>query len=319
MAYISKDVWAERFKGWLITGCAVRNNHILYLCARQDIPEERASSMWDSEIPSRLVALFLDDLQEPYAHQEFSRFNKPKVGVAIFPLEQGLLSSDSEQGAVWVMGSGGPWPMEYIDESTWPSTRRLKCIDGYTYSVCLFRDVYKRIDMGEWVRLDKGLPEDNVSVDYGFKDIDAFSDTDFYAVGGCGDVWRYDGDSWSQCRFPSDEQLSTVTCAPDGNVYIGGEGCSLWMGREHSWQKVARGGSTILWNESVWFQDKLWLSSDYQLRVWDGQALQLPMDGDNMVVLSGHIDARDGVLVVASSRYVDMFDGEQWHSIVEPY
>ncbi|CAB3697062.1 hypothetical protein LMG3458_02443 [Achromobacter deleyi] len=216
------------------------------------------------------------------------------------------------------MGSGGPWPMEYIDESTWPGTK-LSCIYGYAYAVGVHRHVYKRCDMGKWIKLDKGLPEFNGGTDKGFDDIDAFSDTDFYAVGGCGDVWRYDGDSWSQCRFPSDEQLSTVTCAPDGNVYIGGEGCSLWMGREHSWQKVARGGSTILWNESVWFQDKLWLSSDYQLRVWDGQALQLPMDGDNKVVLSGHIDARDGVLVVARSRYVDMFDGQQWHSIVEPY
>jgi len=173
--------------------------------------------------------------------------------------------------------------------------------------------------MGQWIKLDKGIPRIEAETEHGFEDLDGFSEWDMYAVGGHGDVWRYDGDSWSQCRFPSNEQLSTVTCAPDGNVYIGGEGCSLWMGREHSWQKVARGGSTILWNESVWFQDKLWLSSDYQLRVWDGQALQHPMDGDNKVVLSGHIDARDGVLVVAGSEYVDMFDGQQWHSIVEPY
>lgn len=319
MSYILKEKWLEKFQGWLITGCAVRNNYIVYLCVRQDIPDEKASSLWDSQIPTRLVALFLDDLNEPYAHTELFGFNRPKVGIALLPKEQGLMSSDSEKGAVFAMGSGGPWPMEYIDEEKWANTRRLKCIGGYTYSVGLFRKIYKRIDMGKWVKLDKGLPEDNASTNYGFKDIDAFSDTDFYAVGGCGDVWHYDGDTWTQCVFPSNQQLSTVTCAPDGNVYIGGEGCSLWVGRGHSWQQVAKGGSTILWNETVWFQDKLWLSSDYELQIWNGKVLQRPMDGDKKVVLSGHIDARDGVLIVAGTYKVDMFDGQQWHSIVKPY
>lgn len=318
MSYVSEEIWTERLKGWLLTGCAVRNRHIIYLCARKYIPDAQASSMWDSEIPSQLIALYLDDPQEPYAYTELSGFNKPKVSVAFLPKEQGLISSDSEKGAVWVMGSGGPWPMEYIDESTWPGTK-LKCINGYTYAVGFCQQVYKRIDMGKWVKLDKGLLEDNGSTDFGFDDIDAFSDSDFYAVGGCGDVWHYDGDSWTQCCFPSNQQLSTVTCAPDGNVYIGGEGCSLWAGRKNRWEQVAKGGSTILWNETVWFQDKLWLSSDYQLRVWDGKELQLPMDGENKVVLSGHIDARDGVLVVARERYVDMYDGQHWHSIVKPY
>ena len=319
MSYILKEKWLEKFQGWLITGCAVRNNYIVYLCVRQDIPDEKASSLWDSQIPTRLVALFLDDHNESYGHRELVGWNKPKVGVAILPRELGLIASDSEKGAVSVIGPGGPWPMEYIDEEKWANTRRLKCIGGYTYSVGLFRKIYKRIDMGKWVKLDKGLPEDNVSTNYGFKDIDAFSDTDFYAVGGCGDVWHYDGDTWTQCAFPSNQQLSTVTCAPDGNVYIGGEGCSLWVGRGHSWQQVAKGGSTILWNETVWFQDKLWLSSDYQLQIWNGKVLERPMDGDKKVVLSGHIDARDGVLIVAGRYKVDMFDGQQWHSIVKPY
>ncbi|WP_175218372.1 hypothetical protein [Achromobacter deleyi] len=319
MAYVSEALWSERLKGWIFTGCAVRNRGFYYLCARKDIPDEEASSLWDSEIPTRQVLLNLTNPAKACGFRELFGFNKPKVGVAVLPREQGLVSSDSEKGAVSVVGPGGPWPMEYIDESTWPSTRRLKCIDGQTYSVCWWRKVYRRGELGQWIKLDKGIPRIEAETEHGFEDLDGFSERDMYAVGGHGDVWRYDGDSWSQCRFPSNEQLSTVTCAPDGNVYIGGDGCSLWMGREHSWQKVARGGSTILWNESVWFQDKLWLSSDYQLRVWDGQALQLPMDGDNKVVLSGHIDARDGVLVVASSRYVDMFDGEQWHSIVVPY
>ncbi|EHM39677.1 hypothetical protein HMPREF0454_03750, partial [Hafnia alvei ATCC 51873] len=115
MSYISKEIWLERFQGWLITGCAVRNDHVVYLCVRQNIPDEKASSLWDSQIPTRLVALFLDDHNEPYGHRQLVGWNKPKVGVAILPRELGLIASDSEKGAVSVIGPGGPWPMEYID------------------------------------------------------------------------------------------------------------------------------------------------------------------------------------------------------------
>ncbi|MEF4329126.1 hypothetical protein U9701_24670 [Escherichia coli] len=43
------------------------------------------------------------------------------------------------------------------------------------------------------------------------------------------------------------------------------------------------------------------------------------MDGDKPVVLSGHIDARDGILVVAGGYTIDLYDGKEWKSIMKPF
>ncbi|QED70800.1 hypothetical protein FTV92_12950 [Escherichia coli] len=96
------------------------------------------------------------------------------------------------------------------------------------------RRIYKRADTGQWDKVDAGFPVIESDTDQGFSDLDAFSDQDIYAVGGQGDVWRYDGHKWNMCGFPSNEQLSTVVCAPDGNVYIGGEGGNIWVGRKNT-------------------------------------------------------------------------------------
>ena len=96
------------------------------------------------------------------------------------------------------------------------------------------------------------------------------------AVGGHGDVWHFDGRVWRQMGFPTNEQLATVTCAGDGNVYITSEGGSLWVGQLSTWRLLEKRGSSVLWNDVRWFDGKLWLASDYQLRVWNGREITTP-------------------------------------------
>jgi hypothetical protein len=69
----------------------------------------------------------------------------------------------------------------------------------------------------------------------------------------------------------------------------------------------------------LWFQDRLWLASDYQFRQWDGKELVLVEHEGKTVSISGHMDAYDGVLAIASAQYVMLFDGANWHKLVAPY
>ncbi|MEX9815363.1 hypothetical protein AB7X09_05175 [Providencia rettgeri] len=257
MSYVTKEHWAKYIKGYIFTGCAIRDKNIVYFCLRKDVPYEKARNLWNSEIPSQLLCIYLDTPDDPIDYIRFEGFDSPKVGVCFKPKEQGMLASRGDDGFVKSMGSGSKFPLEKVMEGDFANPKNIKCIEGYAYYVGSAREIYKRVDIGKWVRLQKGIPGGETDTDMGFTDLDGFSEQDMYAVGGEGDVWHYDGEQWIPCGFPSNEQLSAVLCAPDGYVYIGGEGGSLWRGRQFQWEKLYHGGSTILLNQLRWFEDKV--------------------------------------------------------------
>ena len=318
MVHITQDIWQEHIKGWLIVDCAVRSKDAISLCMRQATDPGKASMMFDHDIHSRLINLFINRGENVYGHRTYSGLNKPRVGVCNLPVAQAMMVARNNDGQVVLLGGGRDFPDELIDPGKVPMTWRIKTLGGYAYSVGGQRKIYKRTEVGKWVRVLEVPRADNIET-VGFSDMDAFSDTDMYAVGGHGDVWHFDGRKWRQMGFPSNVELGTVTCAGDGQVYISGEGGSLWAGRESIWKRVYEGGSSILWNDAVWFQDRLWLASDYQFKVWDGRQLEGVTHKGKPVPISGHMDARDGLLAVASQQVVMAYDGQSWRTIVAPY
>lgn len=320
--HLDKAGWEKNFKGWIITDCATRGDGMISLCARKVIPHEKASLMWDYDIPTRLVNI---DLKNPgadnWGHQEVEGFNIPVLGIsrAPFPVPQGLIASKNKNGDVFPRGSGVNGPMEFIHVGGEPFPNRLKCINGYTWCVSSARRIYKRVAVGKWVPMNQGFPNVPRSSSLGFDDMDAFAENDMYAVGGDGDVWHFNGTVWRQMGFPSNVQLGTVTCAGDGKVYISGEGGSLWVGRESTWKKIYTGGSSILWNDVLWFNGQLWLASDYQFMVWNGKKMEGVSHDGKPVFMNGHMDACNGELLIAGSDVVMTFDGRQWKKIVAPY
>lgn len=96
------------------------------------------------------------------------------------PKAQGLLVARNRDGQVNVIGGGSAtWPDEFIDPGKGPATWKIKTINGYAYSVGGSRNVYKRVDLGTWVKLDQGIPK----LDYSS---DAFDEADMYAVAAWG-------------------------------------------------------------------------------------------------------------------------------------
>jgi len=320
-AFISKEAWLDGMHGWYTTDCAVRDANIIYLVTRQDLPDEETAKMWEHDIFTRFVVIYLDDNPKgELGYQELEGFSYPRCGVSRQPIAQGLVASKNRNGDVLAMGSGHNGSIEHIAPGKVPATQRVKCIDDYAYSVGLGRSIYKRTNIGHWVKLDNGFPEEEVTRYQGFHDIDGFSETDMYAVGGHGDIWHYDGTIWMQEGFPSNMQLNTVTCAGDGYVYVSGMGGTLWRGRNSTWEHLYDGSYSIPWNDVLWFEDKLWLASDYMLRIWNGKEM-VPVTDDKGQELpfSGHMDAYDGLLVIADTDTVMAYQNGKWRTLVAPY
>jgi hypothetical protein len=318
MIHISKEIWSNRIQGWNIVDCAVRSKDVISLLMRRDIAQEDISWTADADIESRLINLFINQTENVFGDRTYTGLNLPKLGVCSLPLSQAMMVARNNDGQVVLLGGGRDFPDEFIDIGKVPMPWRIKTIDGYAYSVGGQRKIYKRTSIGQWNRILE-VPRVEAIETVGFKDMDAFSESDMYAVGGHGDVWYFDGKQWKQMGFPSNVQLGTVTCAGDGNVYISGEGGSLWVGQKSTWKNIYKGSSSILWNDVLWFEGKLWLSSDYQFRIWNGKSLEPVMHEGKAVPMNGHMDAYDGLLAIASSEYVMTYDGKSWKHIVSPY
>ena len=326
--YLPESEWLDSVKDWLIADCAVLTKEKIAISLRKDIPEGEIEKLWDSEVSTRLLTIFIDDNPEKSGHIGFNGMSFPKVGVSRKPIMQRLLSSRSRTGAVGAIGSGKEGleeitPIGKTEPSKGIATQKLKCIDGWAYAVGSFRDIYKRVDIGKWEPVMNGFPEltsEQIRNGFfGFEDLDGPNESNMYAVGGHGDVWHYDGACWHQCDFPSNEQLNTVTVAPTGEVYISGEGGNLWVGKKNTWKKIAKGYSSVLFNDSVWFNSQLWLCSGYQLKVWDGKELKTPEHNGELITYNGHMDAYDGLFVIASNYEVHAFNGNEWQCLVAPY
>ncbi|WP_377155222.1 hypothetical protein ACFJIX_24345 [Roseateles sp. UC29_93] len=321
--HVSKKKWQEIVEGFEITGIAVRDRNVLQMLSRQHVPAAQASLMKDSDIPTRLSSIFLDDSTENNIEcQQLSHMPFPSLGVSRAPFARpgGLVAAMNADGDTWPLG-GGNGPLEKIATGQWPGTSRLKFIGAHTYAVGTAREIYKRVAVGRWEKvagIETPRNEEEMKAS-GFDDIDGFSENDLYAVGGHGDVWHFNGREWRQSGFPTNERLATVTCAGDGNVYISSEGGSLWVGQHSTWRLLEKRESTVLWNDVRWFQGRLWLASDYQLRVWDGREIVVPQHEGKSIVASGHMDAHDGLLAVADLWTVSTFDGKTWRKVVAPY
>lgn len=324
-AFIEEEAWRETFEGYHITDCAIRDRDCVYLLLRETLPEDEANSLWDFEIKTCLAVLFLQE-KEPSArrgHQGLADFRKPRVGVSRLPLPQGVVVASN--GSVWAMGSKKKGLEKLPDEGRRLGIQKIRCLFDRAYAVGAEREVFRRADIGTWERISQGLPppEDltdaDVLFDMGFRDIDGFAEDDLYAVGGRGDVWHHDGKSWRVCEFPSNWPLFTVCCAPDGQVYITGEGGTIFQGRGDVWKRILEDDMMVPYNDSLWFQGKLWLASDYRLAVFENGKVERAQHRGEHVPAFGHMDVADGILVVASQDTVQLFDGTSWRVLVSPY
>lgn len=312
---LKQKTWEDYFKGWLITGCALRTPTITYIMAREDISPEKMVSSWDSDIPTRIIVFASDKINEICGYKELNGFSNPSLSVARKPKQHGLILSAAPSTFVAVTGSGDS-DEEYVDKGSF-AVKYLKCVFDYTYAIGPKGNVYKRVDLDRWVKMDRGMDYEKASF---VLDIDGFDEDDVYIVGKDGDIWNFNGDSWTHCNFPSKESLNAVVCAPDGNVYIGADGGSIWKGRNNNWTKIYDGSFSVNWNEMRWFQDKLWVISDYMLRIVDDGSLVIPQDGQGVdIILEGHMDVYDGVMLIAGLYTVHTFDGKNLYTNVAPY
>ncbi|WP_431261974.1 hypothetical protein ACQ859_17440 [Roseateles chitinivorans] len=331
---INKDVWKKYFDGFTVHDCAIfrREGYCFLLVEEKD---DRAT------LPkTRFVTIVTDRPMTtesvPFAQTE--RFDFSTITCGTTPAEYVAVDTSSNVYSASGKSKQFESPIENVLDLNTPvattvTIRRVVRMAGQVYAVGSNRRLYRRQGIDGWVDLHAEgsgapMPEDYLdpklsgswSRMLGFKDLSAFSGTDFYAAGGEGDLWRFDGKTWHQCPIPTKAQLETVCCAGDGKVYVTDLHGNVWAGREERWTQVA--SSELGWGsqpvDAFWFKGRMLFGAQEGLYVIDGDKELVPLseieDGVPGSMVTGRIDiSPDGNHLLTAGPYgACLYDGERW-------
>jgi hypothetical protein len=189
--------------------------------------------------------------------------------------------------------------------------RSVASIAGKAYAVGGTGWAFRLDRIGGWTLIDKGLP-----TTFNIESIDGFSESDLYAVGYRGEVWRSDGGTWSRCESPTNVNLNTVLCGGDGVVYAAGSGGMMIRGRNSVWESMNHDDmNDDIW-DLAWFGGSVYastLAAVYRLNGGDLVAVSFEPDKPRSCY---HLSVASGTMWSIGARDVMSFDGSRWTRII---
>lgn len=299
--------WTDEFS--FITG-AVRYRDLAYLALIGDEVAERKIA--------QTVIMAWDAGTWRGGEDTTRKWDTVGATVARKPREQALFLG--ETGQVVCLG-GGDAHDELIDlKNSSPKNRGpmrgIRTIGDSVYAVGMNRQVYRRDSDGLWSCIDKDArPSGDSDMVVGFEAIDGFNEKEIYAVGWEGEIWRFNGRTWSQKDGPTNIVLTDVCCGGDGIVYACGQVGTLLRGRDDNWEMIPFEDFTEnIWSVA-WFRDQLYFSTMDGVYVLNGDELQVVGLGDETVETFFRLSTADGVLWSIGAKDVMAFDGKAWTRI----
>ncbi|NHZ66763.1 hypothetical protein [Massilia genomosp. 1] len=336
-----ESTWDTYISGYTFYDCAILSEHGFGFV----LVEEKDGDDDDDSAPmTRFIAMKIDNpIESRFNGSETNGFSKTTIassehsrGYVAVDTGSKVYSIDSER-----MGDERAID-RVLDMSTYNGMvgviHKVVRAAGQVYALGDFRRIYRRIGVDQWIELGAegaGVPmpaEIPSSSDYdssiGFNDMSAFAKNDMYAVGGDGDVWRFDGKKWHNCPIPTNASLETVCCAGNGIVYITELNGSVWAGRTDQWKKIADANLTAGFHpvDAFWFNNRLYLGSQQGIFAIDEKTKKVvPLkevdeDAPNPTN-GGRIDVSpDGRFLLTVGPYgACLHDGTKWRRLFSAF
>jgi hypothetical protein len=314
---ITQTDYNKMFKGYYINGVAIKDNGPICFLAKE-IRDDLDPVFDETWYKKRLVAYYNEengDENEQWGRVTWSGLNRLCIATITSPLSQVIVTDMN--GFVYTNGGGSKDDDRIPDR---PVITNIRSICGYAYVAGNFRYVAKRNDTNKWQELNNGIKIPNLkeaTSTAGFKFIDGFSETEIYAGGGRGDLWQFNGEKWRQVPFPSNMLLSAICCGQDGFVYIGAQSGTVFKGRNDEWRMIHRGDLSLPFRQMVWYQDRVWATSDYGVwQIVDDEVIKADLPTEVMVC-AGYIDCNDKTLVIAGVNGAARLENGEWDILID--
>jgi hypothetical protein len=314
--------------------CAIESDYI-YVASKPDA--------LDSE--EEFTRLFFYDAQNkaaPWLHHDLPDWSVVSLCVvkktATTPRMYAALSKHGEVELTW---PGGGRAIEQIEGAglkrdtppIYGYVNSIKEIGGALYVCGSGGQVYQR-ENGSWKHIAETLmsavrlPEvgsPTLQRDIGqrdFSDIDGYSSTDLYVVGGDGEIHHFDGTTWTRCKTSTEEILNAVHCDPQGRVWVCGFNGTLLCGDFRiGFKELSRYDDNMIFSSLTSLNGVIYLASDEGLyfvnnengRIEKVKAALSPDLIDANVVISV-----DDVLWSIGYKDIAYFDKKKWTRINHP-
>lgn len=311
--YFDESYLTRSFNNRWVFDCAVIDRHTCSFVLFNQVPEDDGN---------RVLGTVTFGTNANWKARRYTGFLFPMLGVAPNLGRTSVMLGQVSGVAVHGDAGDGKWPDIPQSESgpLYTGVDNVATIDGRLYVCGGWRHVCYLNDDQTWVSVRHNLPDPpnpKKATRFGFEAIAGFNANDMYAVGGEGDVWRFDGQLWRQCPVPTNMQMESVCCAGDGYVYVGLQSGGLMRGREDEWQVIHEDRMSVPFKDIVWYQDRLWCTSEHGLWTLDAAGKLVDADVPPAVhACSGNLSTADGVLLLAGYHGATLCDGKDWHRLV---
>lgn len=315
MQPISPTNYATCYAGYFLQDCAVINRHTVSFVLRSFEDTAKHDSLEEQLVRKKVVWQHLVD------------DDSPRAGCSVIRNSEELfttLSNLNELEPVFVNGHGMvlvPTPDDLrtearITESTGLAQEHFlaltaKTIHNHVYVCGHLGLVACRTAQDKWINLSLD-PATFPGPPLTLVNMDGFAPNDLYAVAMEAGVFHFDGSSWRRVPFPSNILLESVCCGEDGVVYVSGQAGTLFAGRGSRWREVHAGSFTLPYTDMIWHDNALWCTSDYGVWTFADNRLERAPVPDEVYFCSGHLSARDGLLLLGGMNGAAIHDGSRW-------
>lgn len=194
--------------------------------------------------------------------------------------------------------------------------RSATVIGGMVMAVGMQRQVYLRLESGQWTEARNGLPPLGQGETSGFEAVVAVQAGEVYAAGWDGEIWRHDGTRWYPIDSPTNRIITALCVDPaTDSVYGCGRAGLLLSGRGDAWQTLPDlRGPDDLWS-LAFHGKKLFAAGLKRLYVIEDGSISLVYLDELGAASFGVLTQNQGQLWSIGEKDVIAYDGVNWSRI----
>ena len=225
-------------------------------------------------------------------------------------------------GQIFRVGSGDvseESALQHLQDgpSSFGPMRCICAVEGRAYAVGMGRQAYRRLDQNRWERIDhtcrSSLETNNT---YSFESMHGLVESNIFAAGRCGEVWKFDASEWTQEASATLNVLTDIRVLTNGAVLACGLDGTLVERTATGWIVVAHDITVDDFMSICEFKGRVYVSTMNDVYEYNDRSI-VPVDfGTDRPQTFFCLSAAGDAMWSVGAKSIYSFDGATWQRIL---